>query len=171
MQSGRGHQNNVGAAKEFYLCRFCDSWQPKPKFSKDQILIAEAAGPTRASAVCCPCARLALQQEEEPVDNKVEEQTYPTLSVDARYALLQVFSGEYDDLPAFPEDVLRKILLFVVWKPAPFLADLGEELFRCTVCQRDFEGFQAAQQHLTTSSRHIRALEAAAKETPGPDTS
>merc|ERR1712039_333544 len=104
---------------------------------------------------------VALQAEghAQAVD---EELLYESLSVESRYALIQAFTGEYEGMPALPEEVLRRIFACVVQRVAPFVADLGEGVFRCTACMRDFDSLSAVQQHARTSQRHVRMLQAAA---------
>mmetsp|Transcript_95487 Transcript_95487/g.273889 ORF Transcript_95487/g.273889 Transcript_95487/m.273889 type:complete len:176 (+) Transcript_95487:100-627(+) len=149
----------------FYMCRFCDQWQATDKFSKDQLKAAEVQGtPSKPVAVCLACARLALQVDANRVadDDPDEEPEYASLPLESRFALVQAFTGEYEGMPAFSEDVLRRILSFVVLRPCPFVSDLGEGLFRCTACSRDFPSFVAVLQHIRTSQRHVRTLQAAA---------
>merc|ERR1712054_431080 len=99
--------------------------------------------------ICKDCARIALESAQQHPDASAEEglSFVESLPVESRYAFLMAFTGEYEDIPEFPEDVLHRILTYVVSRLAPFIADLGEGLFRCTVCARDFTGLAAALQH------------------------
>eukprot|EP00929_Paragymnodinium_shiwhaense_P108926 TRINITY_DN75288_c0_g1_i1.p1 TRINITY_DN75288_c0_g1~~TRINITY_DN75288_c0_g1_i1.p1 ORF type:complete len:172 (-),score=30.74 TRINITY_DN75288_c0_g1_i1:313-828(-) len=148
----------------YYQCRFCDTWREQSEYSPDEL--KELRSGTKSEPICKHCARLALLQSPAEAD-AVEEDTGPeSLPVESRYAFIAAFTGEYEDIPEMPVDVLHRILTFVVSRPAPFIADLGDGLFRCTACMRDFTGLSAALQHTRTSQRHVRALKAAAGEKP-----
>mmetsp|Transcript_49338 Transcript_49338/g.138748 ORF Transcript_49338/g.138748 Transcript_49338/m.138748 type:complete len:175 (-) Transcript_49338:46-570(-) len=154
-----------GVEQGFYMCRFCDRWQRPGSFSREQLALAEAQGPSgKPVALCVSCAKVALRAEEQtaaPVDEDEEEAPSDSLPVECRYALILAFTGEYDGLPALGEDVLRRILGYAVRRVAPFIADLGDG-YRCTACQRDFPSLAAVRQHARSSQRHVKAVRAAA---------
>eukprot|EP00913_Durusdinium_trenchii_P013993 g13139.t2 len=79
-----------------------------------------------------------------------------SVSVEARYALILAFCGEYEGLPEFNEDILRCIISFLVVRVAPFISDLGVA-YRCVACQRDFQSLEHVLQHAQTSKRKTQA--------------
>eukprot|EP00928_Gymnodinium_smaydae_P040919 TRINITY_DN27711_c0_g2_i1.p1 TRINITY_DN27711_c0_g2~~TRINITY_DN27711_c0_g2_i1.p1 ORF type:complete len:165 (+),score=10.41 TRINITY_DN27711_c0_g2_i1:48-542(+) len=142
--------------RHYYQCRFCDGWKACVEFSSAELdAIRNGAN---QPPICKECARVALTRgPSEPATDEVA--LYESLPLESRYALICTFTGEYDGIPAFSTDILHRILTYIVARPAPFIADLGDECFRCTVCARDFTSFDAAMQHTTSSQRHVKALQ------------
>lgn len=48
-----------GVEQGFYMCRFCDRWQRPGSFSREQLALAEAQGPSgKPVALCVSCAKV-----------------------------------------------------------------------------------------------------------------
>ncbi|CAE7949107.1 unnamed protein product, partial [Symbiodinium sp. KB8] len=129
----------VGETEEvapwFYRCRYCGRWKDSGAFSSGQVQWASESdfsrGPRRVrrEPVCRGCAGFALHLERGVSETEVAG----SLPLESRFALIMTFSGEYPGLPEFNEDILRCIFSFLM---APFVADVGDGTFRCTVCMR-----------------------------------
>ncbi|CAK9115142.1 Uncharacterized protein SCF082_LOCUS53298 [Durusdinium trenchii] len=146
----------------FQRCRYCTRWKDLCDFSVQQLQWAEAQAqlgrrPTQREPVCRACAGFALQAEAPTTTQESQR----SVSVEARYALILAFCGEYEGLPEFNEDILRCIISFLVVRVAPFISDLGVA-YRCVACQRDFQSLEHVLQHAQTSKRHTQALKEAA---------
>mmetsp|Transcript_51025 Transcript_51025/g.150415 ORF Transcript_51025/g.150415 Transcript_51025/m.150415 type:complete len:168 (+) Transcript_51025:19-522(+) len=157
------HPEDPGeGGKVYYFCRYCDHYHEASRFSAEQRRFAEeGAGQRGRNPICISCSRIDAIAVPEP-EGDAEEPTYPSLTLESRYATVLAFTGEYEGLPELPVEVLRRVFSCVVQRIGPFISDLGDGEFRCTVCARDFPSLAAAQQHASTSQRHKRAVQTAA---------
>ncbi|CAJ1352492.1 unnamed protein product [Effrenium voratum] len=140
----------------FYRCRYCTRWKETREFSPGQIQWVNDSK-ARREPVCQACAGFAMRLEG-PLPLEEGPRSIP---VEARYALVLAFCGEYAGLPEFNEDILRCIISFLTVRVAPFISDLGDG-YRCVACCRDFQTVEHALQHAETSKRHAQALKEAA---------
>ncbi|CAE7822973.1 unnamed protein product [Symbiodinium necroappetens] len=141
----------------FYRCRYCGRWKDSGAFSSGQVQWASESDFSkrprrgRREPVCRGCAGFALHLERGVSETEVAG----SLPLESRFALIMTFSGEYPGLPEFNEDILRCIFSFLMVRVAPFVADVGDGTFRCTVCMRDFTSLPNVMQHIETSKRHV----------------
>merc|ERR1712107_623996 len=99
----------------YYLCRFCDVWQGEDRFSADQIRLYGIDGRRRkTNPICKKCARFGTQDKSQAKCDTARAPDYVSLSLESRYAVISVFSGDsytWDDVdvPALPVEVLQRI--------------------------------------------------------------